>query len=429
VAQGPAVVTDFRHKVKDVVVIASGSRGGSSIFTELLRHSPDLVHFQAEINPFLVIGGLGFPHSDTGSDALGAQHVTHPGVPLISEEMALDAGRRVESWGLDEMGRMAMNLAWRLAVQWPELVTEPSKVVEWTRVALDVVGRNLTMENLSEFHVAFLQQAQQAGVPVDMRAYDLPPDLIGRDGAAEAFQPLGSCLVEEPPFVTVSPWRQVDEADLASRPLVIKTPSNAYRLPFLRAFFPNARFRVLHLTRNPAGSINGLFDGWRYHGFHVHWMSEPLAIKGYSHAHWWKYDLPPGWENWTKEPLEQVCGFQWRSAHQSVLNWLDSEGSDVSVCRVRFEDVVRAPSVNADDEVNVDGQLACFQQITDWLGIPFGPELQQVIRRGAPPVMATVPPRQRRWFARADLLEPVLRRKDVRELADRMGYGDETTWI
>ncbi len=28
-----------------------------------------------------------------------------------------------------------------------------------------------------------------------------------------------------------------------------------------------------------------------------------------------------------------------------------------------------------------------------------------------------------------DLLEPVLRRKDVRELADRMGYGDETTWI
>lgn len=88
---------------------------------------------------------------------------------------------------------------------------------------------------------------------------------------------------------------------------MIKTPGNAYRLGFLRAAFPNARLRVLHLTRNPAASVNGLVDGWLHHGFHAYRLDEPLRITGYADVrpadrHWWKFDLPPSWPEYTAAP-------------------------------------------------------------------------------------------------------------------------------
>ena len=56
-ARGPAV-EDFIGGVRDVVVIASSSRGGSSVFSETLRASPDLMHLQAELNPLLTLARL-----------------------------------------------------------------------------------------------------------------------------------------------------------------------------------------------------------------------------------------------------------------------------------------------------------------------------------------------------------------------------------
>jgi hypothetical protein len=43
--------------------------------------------------------------------------------------------------------------------------------------------------------------------------------------------------------------------------------------------------------------------------------------------------------------------------------------------------------------------------------------------------MATHAPRRRRWFAKAGLLEPVLARRDTRELAERLGYADPKSWV
>ena len=58
---------------------------------------------------------------------------------------------------------------------------------------------------------------------------------------------------------------------------MIKTPSNAYRLPFIQALFPSARIRILHLVRNPAASINGLIEVGAFVvfmriGFLKHWL-------------------------------------------------------------------------------------------------------------------------------------------------------------
>ena len=57
-------------RIREVVVVASSSRGGSSMLMELLRHSEHLLHLQAELNPFLVLAELGWPHSGSDSDRL-----------------------------------------------------------------------------------------------------------------------------------------------------------------------------------------------------------------------------------------------------------------------------------------------------------------------------------------------------------------------
>jgi hypothetical protein len=43
--------------------------------------------------------------------------------------------------------------------------------------------------------------------------------------------------------------------------------------------------------------------------------------------------------------------------------------------------------------------------------------------------MATARPRQRRWFARAEMIEPVLETPAVAETAKAIGYNNRSEWI
>lgn len=226
-------------------------------------------------------------------------------------------------------------------------------------------------------------------------------------------------LVEEPPFVLVSPWRMATEAELASLPVVLKTPSNAYRIGWLRRLFPAARLRILHLVRSIAGSVNGLYDGWRYPGFHSH-LTGPLSIAGYSDVapagdRWWKFDRPPGWQAYTRSPLEHVCAFQWRSAHAALMPHV----RDGQSLRLRFEDIVGPP----------DRQQQVLAQLGSWLGAPMAADLGPILASGLPLVMATERPRARRWFARIELLAPLLADPVHRHLMEELGYDpDPNTW-
>ena len=123
----PSLAEGFFGKVRDVVIVASSSRGGSSIFTEILRKSRHLVHFRAEVNPFLLLGGLGHPHTGTGSDLLTAQ-TPIPDRAGMEAEMARDVGRYAR--GRSNPERQAMDLAWRLSIQWPHLEIDPAQVAD-----------------------------------------------------------------------------------------------------------------------------------------------------------------------------------------------------------------------------------------------------------------------------------------------------------
>lgn len=424
--RGPAV-PEFCAQVRHVILVASSSRGGSSMLAAILRASDSLIHLQGEFNPFLRMVGLTYPASGTGSDELDSSHIHGLGSQLrgvFDTELALEAGCAADV--IDDDERFGFLVAWRTALQWPSLDLDPVYVADKAcRVLLSLRKERLwapgESDGMAQFQCRLLRELRADGLLVSPRYYDLPAAMLRQEAAGgDEISLPGDALLEESPFILTRPWRQATEADLATKPLVIKTPSNAYRLAFLRATFPNARIRMLHLTRNPAASINGLYDGWLHNGFYAHRMDHPLEIDGYlddtAHRFWWKFDLPPGWRQFTKAFLLDVCAFQWRASHQAVMD--DAGAGHVECLRLRFEDLFTSS----------ERRVRSLARLSDWLGIPFAGPFEHSARTGVGPVCATQPPAPLRWRRRAPMIYPAIR-GPVRECALRLGYGNEDTWI
>lgn len=422
----------FFNAVREVVVVASSSRSGSSLLAELLSRSSKFLHFPGEINPLLRLASLAWPESGA-SDSLSPEQCTGQAVCDLEDHFAMEVGRpaaaREQSLLDGEFEEeFDENLFRRLCLQWPLETFMREEVSAARAEALAEVrqlrGRPCEWEaDLQLFHALFLKEICGDHPAVKPYYYDLDrtlvrdifPDLCLTSG------PPSPVIVEEPPFILVRPWVRWQPANLLNHPVIIKTPSNAFRLGFLRALFPNARFRLLHLTRNPAASINGIYDGWRHWGFHSHYVGAQLDVAGYSDARpgdrgWWKFDLPPGWQEYTRSPLEQICGFQWSSAQSSILEFARSSGVDYH--RIRFEDILR------DNE----SRLRIYRDFCRWMG-DADEELLDALSRPLSPVMATAAPRQRRWQEKAEMLRRIINHSTIRSLSDALGYGDEAEWI
>ncbi|MFE4589266.1 sulfotransferase [Streptomyces laurentii] len=427
----PPATEGLTGRIRDVVVLASSSRGGSSMVAETLRASEALLHMQGEINPFLRLTGLGAPHSGD-CDRLDAGHLAGLDPDqraLLDTELAHDIGSPAPWGDPRDDERFVTDVAARLVMQWPDVPVDP---VVLARTAGSVLAR-LRVKSLASgavlpcpesFFLTLLTELTRLGLPFNPWCYDLPARLLHAETADTRSTAVpGETLIEEPPFVLPRPWCPATAHDAATRPLVVKTPSNAYRFGFLRALFPRARFRIVHLTRNPAAAVNGLHDGWLHHGFHAHRMARPLGIGGYVDRHpenrwWWKFDLPYGWQEFTRAPLLDVCAFQWRSAHRAVLDEPDGADGPVERITVRFEDLIGTAA----------GRVACFERLADRLCIPFDGAFRRAARDGIGPVVATAPPRAGRWRERADAIRAALGPED-KEVAERLGYTDEAEWI
>ena len=416
---GAPTPPDVAKLARDVVIVGSSSRGGSSIFAELLRRSPHLLHFRGETNPFLRLNGLESDDSDAICDTTAVP-------PGLGVDLGWDCGRPTRRLsGEAEEWRFSCEIAARLTIQWPMLSFDAGTVARSVRAVLAVLRAEEgwpegVFVDAQAFHARLLGALRLRWPEVHPAAYDIERGLISAHCPGPWPDPfVPGPLVEEPPFVLACPWRLATEADLGSLPVVLKTPSNAYRVGWLRRLFPAARLRVLHLVRSIAGSVNGLYDGWRYPGFHSH-LARRLAIAGYSDVapagdRWWKFDRPPGWQAYTDAPLEHVCAFQWRSAHAALM----AQVRDGQSLRLRFEDIVGTPA----------RQQRALAQLGEWLGAPIAADLGPVLVSGLPLVMATEQPRARRWFARIELLAPLLADPVHRHLMEELGYDpDPNTW-
>lgn len=403
--------------VRDLVVVCSSSRGGSSLFGELLRGHPGLLGFSAELNPHVTIPTLGH---DGGCDLVADPSPvagSADGLPVLRHELGGDLGRADPTVLTDDVAGFADHVAWRLTMQWPAEPIDPDAVAD----DVDRTLADITHFDRTAFLLALLGNVRHRHANVDPYRYDVSPEVVaGRFPDVDPpAGPSAEPIVEMAPFVAPRPWRAASGNELGTAPVIATTPRNAFRLRLLAAAFPQASVRVVHLTRNPAAAVNGLYDGWLHHGFFSCRSDVPLRIDGYDgpwSGEWWSYDVPPGWRSWVDRPLAEVCGHQWRAAHRSTIDTAAQLGWEVH--RIAFEDVVGPPQ----------RRLPALESLAAWLGVDPAP-LLDAASGTLPVVMPTHEPRPGRWRRREDVLAPVLGDRATLELAAELGYSrDPSSW-
>lgn len=325
---------DFCKRQFSVILLLSASRSGASWLAELCASSARLCSLPGEIDPFLLLA-LGAPDVARGeSDALDARHANASVGRLLSRYLSPYAGNQSPAEQLTP--RRRFQIAMRSLLQWPELHERMDEVFDAIREAFEAPSGGSREARMVEY----LARLKALLPGLNPYFYDVDPELIRQrfpDERIPAGPPRDSCIIEEPPFVCELPWACALDGANPDRPLLLKSPSNAYRLDFLRALFPNAEITVLHLIRDPAASVTGLMSGWLHHGFFKHRMPEgTLDIERYGRADrpwtaaWWKFDLPPHWQHYAHRPLEEVCAFQWTSANEHILRWVERNRSDIN---------------------------------------------------------------------------------------------------
>ncbi|MET9730532.1 hypothetical protein ABZZ79_07675 [Streptomyces sp. NPDC006458] len=403
-------------QVTRVVAVVASSRGGSSLLHQILSDQPDVLSLSGEHTALYKLNGL--DRGPDGSDALARD------VAFNREEFSRDFTSLLSSGPArppvsdTDRACYAAVVTRRIALQWPLEEIEYATV----RDAVEHAVRSSShRDDPATLFAAVLHRLRVAHPRIDPSFYDLPPALRGEPRTAELRPPHDGYAIEEPPFVVPQLRTAADSGALRRLPVVIKSSVDAYRLPLLRRLLPHAEIRVIHLVRNPAASVNGLYDGWRDRGFFSYDVSDrhTLSIDGYSELgaaarRWWNFDIPPGWEKLVDQPLEQVCAAQWAGAHRAALDELGPGTAD-AVLRVPFERIT--------DPATREGTL---RSVFAFAGIP---QPRQPVR--LPVVMATARPGPARWRQRAGLVLPAVDHPVVREVADELGYrkGEEDTWV
>jgi hypothetical protein len=196
-------------------------------------------------------------------------------------------------------------------------------------------------------------------------------------------------------------WRDLPAAQ---RPLrfrfLEKTPKNALRIPFLHSIFPDAQFIYLH--RGARESISSILDGWKSGRF----VTYP-DLPGWDGPHW-SYLLPMGWRELNRRPLVEVAAFQWHATNTRILEDL-SRLPDSQWTSVRYEQLVEDPA----------GRL---QTLCEFVQVPFGPRMEQLVQGDLPLSRYTLePPDADKWRRNEKEIETIW--QYVQQLNNQLAAG------
>jgi hypothetical protein len=388
--------------IKNVLVINSASRSGSSFLYRVLSAHPGVISLNGEDSLFQKLHGLFRLESEADSDEFpeGAEPA-RSALEGAAADMLLDAGCEWRPGAPFPEEEYAGDCARRMVLQWPCAGADPDRVL---RLAASAVREELSRGgsfDRARCWLSFISSAAAHWHAIDRLSYDLPGGGYAADAAPKG-PPGGGTLLEEPPFIVPSPRVFPSGRRAAGMTLLLKSSSNCYRAALLKKFFPAARFRYILLARNPMGAVNGLMDGWLSRAFFSRDVGgiAPLSIRGYSSAdrpwsrRWWKFDLPPGWAAYAGKPLPEVCAFQWTAANARVLRD-ETAGVFGEALRLRYEDLLGPEAL---------GRSAALAAA--FAGLEPGR-----LDAGTEPVMSVMsvtPPRRGKWLARRAALEPLL---------------------
>ncbi|WP_245998710.1 sulfotransferase family protein [Halalkalicoccus subterraneus] len=371
------------HRADDfdsILLIVSASRGGSSLLFDTLRHHEGTCSPDGEHGKWYTFNGTCYPAFD--SDRIPADFEAFDRERLLTDLLA-DVGA-TEASG-DRLHRVDDALV-RLPLQFPDRELPYGEMREQL---LDGASLDEVLDS----------------VGISTLNYDAFAD-------GDADDPVEDEAIEERPFITSHDHKRGLVEEDFERTLVLKTSVDAYRLPWIREqLFPETDVDVVHLTRNPAASINGLYDGWRLNrGFQTYDVGE-LDLEDYGGS-LWNYDLPPGW--FRDGRLIDVCLKQWTQAHRHIL-----EGREAfdDVLRVRFEDLL----------TETESTIAEIVEFTDLGESSLLAENAEDLNQ----VMTTKEPERARWRNREELVRGALDRADepFEEVVEKLGYTEESEWI
>ena len=408
--------------VSKVVVILSSPRSGSSLLFHLLSQTEQLLSLNGEHTSYYKLNHYSFPFHNFPSDYLGITNISREDFDNFSRDFLSDVcvGSERVITKPEELKEFTQILALRLTLQWPNFALSAQECFWHITEACRQYFQKYSTWNSSKFWIFFLESLSIFYPSFNPFYYDIELSLL------KSYFPNINCpkappnphfCIEEPPFIVINPRRRPTPEEISSKPWLLKASIDAFRLPLLKQLFPNAELKIIHLTRFPATSINGLYDGWHHRGFFSHNLEgiANLDITGYSDVfdwgqHWWSYELPPQWREVINQPLEYVCGLQWSSAHQAILESLEQE-KPTNILRFKFEDIL----------LSSQQRLQTIGRILDFMGIEEDDALKEVFEE-MQPVMCSVPADETRWLNRKSLIQPVINQELIRQLTNELGY-------
>lgn len=373
---------DWNQSVKNVLVILSTSRSGSSLVYQALLSAPNVIAPAGEQEPWLFLSQNKYPYND--SDKLET---------IANKELLLDLMRN------------------------DLLVREPSvaKAELWTLLRNRLQLRGEGSLTISQIETAVDNIASKSIDAEQWKTIQHLTSKIEKPLVEKAVKNGQFLAIENPPYIDQPLARRFKIDELQQATLVFKSPSDAYRPGFFEELFPNAKINYIHLTRGFAQTSNGLMDGWSKNP--VDFISNnvgDLNIDGYNFPEipnkYWCFDLFEGWQAYRSRTLFAVCLQQWMSAQRCILR------DHPNAPRLQFEKFY----------TNREGFIETLEQLTglntsafDWGEL----------------VMPTDRPTDFRWKKRSVLYNDILSHltteeyKELIQLQNALGYTmDSTTW-
>jgi hypothetical protein len=184
--------------------------------------------------------------------------------------------------------------------------------------------------------------------------------------------------------------------------MIHKNPRNTFRIPFLRAVFPDARF--VFVFRDGRANVSSLMEGWGHTRFHS-FMVPVRDDSGKETMRQWAFELPPKWRKWTGRSVPEVCAHLWVAYNEFMLD-CEKTLPKSDTARVRYEDLV------ADTGSEI-------RRLCRTLDLPLSRALLKIAK--APPAISSVSePRQGKWREKQAEIEHV--RPILQPMMDRLGY-------